>query len=160
MNSASAWRSSVGSTIRKRSRRRLTALSVAMSTLLLGLVWFAAPAFSTAMGDTSATPVVRVMAVSILINGIVAAPAALMQRNFRQSRRMAIDQVNTWLGAGRVTGPGRLRTRRDEPRYRSDRRQRRVGPPIHRVVATPIPIRISPRYCSSAPAVWIAARWR
>ncbi len=74
-------------------------LSVAMSTLLLGLVWFAAPAFSEAMGDTSATPVVRLMAISILINGIVAAPAALMQRNFRQSRRMAIDQVNTWLGA-------------------------------------------------------------
>ena len=74
-------------------------LSVAMSTLLLGLVWFAAPAFSEVMGDTSATPVVRLMALSILINGIVAAPAALMQRNFRQRRRMAIDQVNTWLGA-------------------------------------------------------------
>jgi PST family polysaccharide transporter len=74
-------------------------LSVAMSTLLLGLVWFAAPAFSEVMGDPSATPVVRLMALSILISGVVAAPAALMQRNFRQSRRMAIDQVNTWLGA-------------------------------------------------------------
>ncbi|WP_375431143.1 lipopolysaccharide biosynthesis protein [uncultured Friedmanniella sp.] len=74
-------------------------LSVAMSSLLLVGVWFAAPWFSSTMGDPSATPVVRLMAVSIVINGIVASPAALLQRNFRQGRRMAIDQVNTWLGA-------------------------------------------------------------
>lgn len=74
-------------------------LSVTMSALLLGSVWFAAPWFSAMMGDPSATPVVRVMAISILINGIVASPAALMQRNFQAGRRMVIDQVNTWLGA-------------------------------------------------------------
>ncbi len=34
-----------------------------------------------------------------MINGAVAAPAAVLQREFRQGRRMAIDQVNTWLGA-------------------------------------------------------------
>jgi len=75
-------------------------VSVVMSSLLVGAMWFVAPAVSSALGDVSATPVVRVMAVSILINGIVAGPAALLQRNFRQGRRMAIDQVNTWLGAG------------------------------------------------------------
>ena len=74
-------------------------LSVAMSSLLLIAVYALAPSFSAAMGDPSATPVVRLMAVSILINGVVAAPAALLQRNFQQGRRMAIDQVNTWLGA-------------------------------------------------------------
>jgi O-antigen/teichoic acid export membrane protein len=63
-------------------------------------MWFAAPAVSDLLGDASAAPVVRLMSVSILINGVVAGPAALLQRNFRQRRRMAIDQVNTWLGAG------------------------------------------------------------
>lgn len=75
-------------------------LSVVMSSVLLGAMWFAAPAVSDLLGDPTATPVVRLMSVSILINGIVAGPAALLQRNFRQRRRMAIDQVNTWLGAG------------------------------------------------------------
>ena len=39
------------------------------------------------------------LAASIVIDGIVATPAALLQRDFRAGRRMAIDQVNSWLGA-------------------------------------------------------------
>ena len=62
------------------------------------------------------------MAVSILINGIVAAPAALLQRNFQQGRRMAIDQVNTWLGAVVSLGASATWPWRDEPCGRSDRR--------------------------------------
>ena len=50
------------------------------------------------MGDPEATNVVRLMSVAIVINGLVATPAALLQREFKQGRRMAIDQVNTWLG--------------------------------------------------------------
>jgi len=59
----------------------------------------AAPAFAAAMGAPDATPVVQVMMISVLINGLVATPAALLQRYFQQSRRMVIDQVNVWLGA-------------------------------------------------------------
>jgi PST family polysaccharide transporter len=58
-----------------------------------------APSFATAMGAPEATVVVQVMMASVLINGLVATPAALLQRYFQQSRRMVIDQVNVWLGA-------------------------------------------------------------
>jgi O-antigen/teichoic acid export membrane protein len=77
----------------------VTTISVASSALLTLAVYLSAPTFSAAMGDPGATGVVRLMGISILVNGAVATPAALLQRNFRQGRRMAIDQVNTWLGA-------------------------------------------------------------
>ena len=51
------------------------------------------------MGDPAATDVVRLMMLCILINGLVATPAALLQREFRQGKRMLIDQVNVWSGA-------------------------------------------------------------
>ena len=74
-------------------------LSALSSGLLCLAVLTAAPAFSAAMGAPSATPVVRVMATAILINGLVATPAALLQRRFGQRQRLVIDQVNAWLGA-------------------------------------------------------------
>jgi PST family polysaccharide transporter len=52
------------------------------------------------MGDPSATRCVQLLSLCVLINGVVATPAALLQRTFRQDQRMAVDQVNTWLGAG------------------------------------------------------------
>jgi PST family polysaccharide transporter len=77
----------------------VNSISVLSSLLLFGVVVLTAPAFSSAMGDPEATNVVRLMSVAIVINGAVAGPAALLQREFKQGRRMAIDQVNTWLGA-------------------------------------------------------------
>jgi PST family polysaccharide transporter len=77
----------------------VSTISIAASTLIAGAGFLAAPAFASAMGAPDATSVVRVMAVSVLISGTVATPAALMQREFMQERRMLIDQVNTWGGA-------------------------------------------------------------
>jgi len=77
----------------------VNSISVLSSLMLFGIVVLTAPSFASAMGDPEATNVVRLMSVAILINGAVAAPAALLQREFKQGRRMAIDQVNTWLGA-------------------------------------------------------------
>ena len=77
----------------------VNSISVLSSLLLFGLVVVTAPSFASAMGDPEATNVVRLMSVAIVINGLVATPAALLQREFKQGRRMAIDQVNTWLGA-------------------------------------------------------------
>jgi PST family polysaccharide transporter len=74
-------------------------VSVLTSALLFVALFVSAPAFATAMGDPGATGVVRLMAVAVLVNGAVATPAALLQRELRQGRRMAIDQVNSWLGA-------------------------------------------------------------
>jgi len=73
-------------------------IAVATSALLTTAVVAAAPWISTALGDVRATPVIRVLAVSILINGLVATPAAMLQREFMSRQRMIADQLNSWLG--------------------------------------------------------------
>lgn len=75
-----------------------TVSTVMSAALAVGLA-VAAPWVASLMDAPDATRVVQVMAVAILVNGIVAAPAAVLQREMLQRRRMAIDQVNTWLGA-------------------------------------------------------------
>jgi len=74
-------------------------ISVASSALLTVAVVAGAPWIASSLGDVHATPVVQVMAVSILINGLVATPAAILQREFMQKHRTIADQVNAWLGA-------------------------------------------------------------
>lgn len=78
----------------------VTTISVISSTLFCASAFFLAPAFSKAMGDPEATPVVQLLILSVLINGAVAAPAALLQRTFQERTRMIIDQTNVWVGAG------------------------------------------------------------
>lgn len=77
----------------------VTTISVVSSVVLTVGAILAAPAFASAMGDPGATGVVQLMMLCILINGIVATPAALLQREFMQGKRMVIDQVNVWVGA-------------------------------------------------------------
>jgi O-antigen/teichoic acid export membrane protein len=77
----------------------VTTLSVGASLLFFAIAYAATPAFTTAMGAPEATDVVRLMLVCVPLNGLVATPAALLQRDFQQGRRTAADQVNTWLGA-------------------------------------------------------------
>jgi PST family polysaccharide transporter len=72
-----------------------------------------APSFCAAMGAPDATAVVIVLAFSVVINGLVATPAALLQRDFRAGRRMLADQVMAWLGAiisiaGALAGMGAM----------------------------------------------------
>ena len=74
-------------------------ISVAASVVVYAACYLGAPAFARLMGNADAAPVVRVLAVCVLVNGIVAAPAALLQRQFRQDLKMIADQVTTWLGA-------------------------------------------------------------
>lgn len=74
-------------------------ISVTSSAVLALGVVISAPAVSAALGDVRATPVVQVMALAILINGLVATPAAMLQREFMQRQRTIADQVNAWLGA-------------------------------------------------------------
>ena len=64
---------------------------------VIGLV--AAGPFSVAMGTPQAAPVVRVLFLTVFMSGVVATPAALLQREFRQRRRTLIDQVAIWVGA-------------------------------------------------------------
>ncbi|MDT9592548.1 oligosaccharide flippase family protein [Nocardioides zeae] len=78
----------------------VTALSVASSAVLAAAMAAAAAPFATAMGAPGATGPVRLLALCVLVNGIVATPAALLQRELRQDLRLVADQVNLWLGAG------------------------------------------------------------
>ena len=78
----------------------VTTISVVASLLFFAGAYIMAPAFAEAMGDASAADVVRVMLICVPLNGLVATPAALLQREYQQGRRTIADQVNIWLGAG------------------------------------------------------------
>ncbi|MET9018397.1 oligosaccharide flippase family protein [Actinopolymorpha sp. NPDC004070] len=73
-------------------------ISVVTSVAMYVVCYLGAPAFAAAMGAPDAAGVVRVLTFNVVINGVVAAPVALVQRAFRQDRKMIADQVNNWLG--------------------------------------------------------------
>lgn len=77
----------------------ITTISVTSSVILYIAFYFSAPAFAATMGDPAATSVVRVLATSILTNGPVGVSAALLERYFRQDRKLIADQVHGWLSA-------------------------------------------------------------
>lgn len=77
----------------------VTTMAVASSVVLAGLMAAAAGPFAELMGDPSAAPLVRLLALSVVIDGLVATPAAVLQRTFRQDRRLIADQANVWVGA-------------------------------------------------------------
>ena len=71
-----------------------------LSSIIFFLISSAlAPAFCAAMGSPDATWVVIVLSFSVVVNGVVATPAALMQREFRAGQRLLVNQVMVWLGA-------------------------------------------------------------
>jgi O-antigen/teichoic acid export membrane protein len=74
-------------------------LSTACSAVLAGALALAAPWIAAAMGAPDAVGVIRVLGLTVVVSGLVATPAALLQREFRQDVRMLVDQVNVWLGA-------------------------------------------------------------
>jgi O-antigen/teichoic acid export membrane protein len=77
----------------------VSTISVASSLIVYAGCFAAAPVYAAAMGAPAAGPVVRVLALNVVLDGLVATPAALLQRQFRQDRKMIADQVNNWLGA-------------------------------------------------------------
>jgi PST family polysaccharide transporter len=77
----------------------VNSISVLASLVVYAAAYAATPALANAMGDPGAVEVVRLLLLSVLVNGAVATPAALLQRRFRERTRMAIDQANVWIGA-------------------------------------------------------------
>ena len=71
----------------------LTSISIAAA------MYVVAPWFAAAMGAPAATSVVRVLGLTVIISGGVASPAALMERQFQQNKRMLVDQVSVWVSA-------------------------------------------------------------
>ena len=78
----------------------VTSLSVATSIVIYAGCFLGAPRYAAAMGAPAATSVIRVLALNVIIDGIVATPAALLQRQLQQAKVMVSDQLNCWLGAG------------------------------------------------------------
>ncbi|WP_431878083.1 oligosaccharide flippase family protein [Amycolatopsis sacchari] len=78
----------------------VTTISIGSSVLLYAVCWFGAPAFAEALGAPAATGLVRLLCVAVLIDGVTAAPAQLVNREFRQGVRLLSDVANLVVTTG------------------------------------------------------------
>ncbi len=78
----------------------VTTISLVVSAVIYACCYIGAPAYAAAMGAPGATSVIRVLAIAVLSDAFTNTPAALLQRTFKQGRRVIADQVNVWLGTG------------------------------------------------------------
>jgi O-antigen/teichoic acid export membrane protein len=78
----------------------VTTLSIASSLVLYAACFLAAPSFSHALNAPEATGVVRLLALAVVIDGITAAPAQLINREFAQQKRLVVDLSNLVLTSG------------------------------------------------------------
>ena len=78
----------------------VNAISTAGSVLLFLAMYATAGPVAGLLGAPDAAGIIRLMSVSVVFSGMVAGPAALLQRRFRQRRRLVIDQTVTWSGTG------------------------------------------------------------
>jgi O-antigen/teichoic acid export membrane protein len=78
----------------------VTTISLVVSAVIYACCYVSAPAYAAAMGAPGATGVIRILAIAVLSDAFTNTPAALLQRTFRQGRRVIADQVNVWLGTG------------------------------------------------------------
>ena len=76
----------------------ISTISVVISALTYGACFLGAHAYASAMGSPSATNVVRVLALAILIDGFVNAPAGILERQFRQGKITIALQAGVWSG--------------------------------------------------------------
>jgi PST family polysaccharide transporter len=68
-------------------------LAMVLATGIYGLFWVAAPIFSEAAGNRSATGVVRLLALIIVIDGVTAVRSAALMRNFQQGRLVTANSI-------------------------------------------------------------------
>ena len=82
----------------------VNAISTAGSVLLFLAVYSTADPVASLLGAPDAAGIIRLMSVSVVFSGMVAGPAALLQRRFQQRRRLVIDQTVTWSGTALSLG--------------------------------------------------------
>lgn len=82
----------------------VTTISVVTSGLLYVLCFAAAGPFASALGAPEATGVVRLLCLSVLIDGLTATPAQLLTREFRQGQRLIVDLTMFTLSTGLTIG--------------------------------------------------------
>jgi PST family polysaccharide transporter len=76
-----------------------TTLAVLFSTAVYGIFWFAAPSFAALAGNPDATPVVRLLAVVILIDGVTAVRVGALMRGFQQDKLTQANVVGFVVNA-------------------------------------------------------------
>jgi len=76
----------------------VTTIAMTGSVAMYAACFAGAPAYASAMGAPAAAGVIRVLALSVVLDGLVCTPVGLLDRSFRQDLRMIADQVNGWLG--------------------------------------------------------------
>jgi O-antigen/teichoic acid export membrane protein len=63
-----------------------TAMASVFGIVIYGLFWITAPWFSSAAGDRGATPVVQLLALTIVIDGLTAVRSGAIMRTFKQDK--------------------------------------------------------------------------
>jgi O-antigen/teichoic acid export membrane protein len=74
-------------------------IAVLSSLLVYGLIWVSAPAFATLSGTSDATPVVRLLTLIIVADGITAVRTADLLRRFEQDRLIKTHLIGTLANA-------------------------------------------------------------
>jgi O-antigen/teichoic acid export membrane protein len=80
------------------------AIAVLSSVFVYGVLWLAAPGFATLSGAPEATPVVRLLTLIIVVDGITAVRAAALLRRFEQDRLTKAIMIG-WLANAAVALP-------------------------------------------------------
>ena len=82
-----------------------TATTISLiSGVVIYVGWFlAARPFSAAMGAPAAASVIRVLALSVVISGLVPGPSAMLQRRSPRAKA-AVDQMDNWIGVATTIG--------------------------------------------------------
>ncbi len=88
----------------KEAARTATTLAIIVSGTLFGLCVIAAPFIAEAMSTPAATGVIRLLSVSVVIDGIASVPVGLLNREFQQKRRAAADWVGFITSTGLTIG--------------------------------------------------------
>lgn len=99
-----------GSTIsiaRREGDARVVAPTVMTITITSGLaftvaVFALAPALASVLGNPAASPVIRVMSLTVFFAGLSAVPAAILWRDFHQGRRAIVDVTSSVVALGLV----------------------------------------------------------
>jgi PST family polysaccharide transporter len=78
----------------------VTTLSIVGSVGFYALAFVAAPWFATALNAPTATGVLRLLCVAVLLDGISSVPAGLINRGFHQDRRMLADVASLVVFGG------------------------------------------------------------
>ncbi len=80
--------------------RTVFTLSVASSTVIYLGLYVSASSVARALGSPSATYMLRILCLCVIIDGLSSVPLALLTRDFAQGRRMMVDTANFVVSTG------------------------------------------------------------